>query len=61
MLTCKNISSTSNEIKRKYSNTYLYFENYCNTMNKPCGLVLDVAGCVYLDISNTLKPTSDTQ
>ena len=32
MLAYKNISSTSNDIKRKHLNIYLYFQNYCNTI-----------------------------
>ena len=62
MLAYKNISSTSNDIKRKYSNIYLYFQNYfnainqCNTVSKQCSLDLDVAYCVYLDIPNIVKP-----
>ena len=30
MLAYKNISLTFNNIKRKHSSTYLYFQNYCN-------------------------------
>ena len=55
MIADKNISSTSNNIKRKYSNTYVYFKK-CNTVNKQCSLDFDVAYCVYSDISNILKP-----
>ena len=29
-LAYKNICSTSNDIKRKHSNNYLYFQNHCN-------------------------------
>ena len=32
ILAFKNISSIPNGIKRRHSNTYLYFQNYCNTI-----------------------------
>ena len=32
MLAYQNVTSTSNDMKWKYPNTYLYFENYYNTI-----------------------------
>ena len=61
MLAYKNISA-SDVIKRKYSNTYLYFQNYCNTIKIDAilsinnNLDLDVACHIYLEIPNMLKP-----
>ena len=64
LLAYKNISSTSNNLRRTYSNTYPDFQNNYNTIkineiNKQFCSDLDVAGRVYLNIylviSNILK------
>ena len=58
----KNISLTSNYIKKKYSNTYLYFQNNQNQCSlkkqKQCSLDLDVVDHVYFDIPNILKSST---
>ena len=62
LLANENISSTSSNINRKHSKSYLYFQDYCNSIKivqyrkKQFSLNLDVAYRVYCDILNKLKP-----